>query len=45
MKFVVMDKHGSYVLIASSFEDAFEQVYSDHTGYSELVGIVRIPDE
>ena len=45
MKFVIMTTYGSYVIESDDIEDALSNAYDNHTGYDNVVGIVRVPDE
>lgn len=45
MQFVIMEKYGSYVVEAEDIESALQKAYSNHNGYADVYGIVKIPDD
>ena len=45
MKFVVFGFYGSYVIEAKDFEEAVAIAYNNHTGYDDVYGIIKIPEE
>lgn len=45
MKFVIMEKYGSYIVEAEDIEQAVLKSYSNHCGYNAVYGVVLIPDD
>lgn len=44
-KFIVITNYGSYIIEATDFEDAFSEACDNHSGYSDVLAIVRAPEE
>lgn len=42
MKFVVIKEYSENVIEAEDFEEAFDNAWNNHSGYSDLIAIVRI---
>lgn len=41
MKFLILTCYGSYEIEAEDFEDAVRQAYNNHTGYADVMAIVK----
>ena len=44
MKFMIIWESWQRIIEANDFEDAFNQAYDNHTGYSHLVAIIKIEE-
>ena len=42
---MIIEIHDQYIIEATDFEDAFNKAYNNHTGYSDLIAIIRILEE
>ena len=45
MKFVVITYFTTYIIEADDFGDAVEKCYDNHSGFVNILAIVRIPEE
>ena len=44
MKFLILTTHGQIQVEAEDFDDAVSQAYDDHTGYDNVMAIVKVDD-
>ena len=42
MKYLILTKYSQYQIEAEDFEDAVHQVYNHHTGYDDVMAIIKI---
>jgi len=42
MRYLVITKFGQYQIEADDFDDAVQQAYDNHTGYRDVVAIIKI---
>ena len=44
MEFIILTKYGSYIIECENFEEAVYKAYNNHTGYDNVMAIVRIEE-
>ena len=44
MKFIILTKYGSYIVECEDFEAAVYKAYNNHTGYDDVMAIVRMDE-
>ena len=45
MKFLILEKYGSRTIEAEDFDDAVQEAYDTHTGYKDVMAIVKCGDD
>ena len=45
MKFLIITKFGENVIEAEDFAQAADNAYDDHTGYRDVMAIIKLPDD
>lgn len=41
MKFLIIEKYGSYIVEAENIEEAVSKAYDSHTGYENIMAVVK----
>lgn len=44
MKFIILKLHGSYIVEAEDFDGAAEAAYNNHTGWNDVMAIVKMEE-
>lgn len=45
MKFMIITTNGTYFTESEDFESVANEIYDNHTGYDNIVGIIKIDGE